>query len=216
MPELNRSLRIGARSLQLSFHPATPDVSTPGTLALQAGGTAFSVVLALLVYLLRTAETRASATERLATASLAASERRFALAMQAASEGVGSGEAAAAMCFFRAEQALLAPAKLAEQAGLRSVLRLLGVEERKRLLAGMRSLIEADCLQELDVCLDAGPRGRRWLRLRASADRLPGGALEGLAGSFVGHQRAARGRNRLRHTERFCRISSMWCLTPSS
>ena len=204
MPELNRSLRIGARSLQLSFHPATPDVSTPGTLALQAGGTAFSVVLALLVYLLRTAETRASATERLATASLAASERRFALAMQAASEGVWEWRSGSRNVFLSAQsRALLAPAKLAEQAGLRSVLRLLGAEERKRLLAGMRSLVEADCLQELDVCLDAGSRGRRWLRVRASADRLPGGALEGLAGSLSDISELREGENRLRHTERF-------------
>ncbi|MBX3680214.1 MAG: PAS domain S-box protein [Rhodocyclaceae bacterium] len=203
-PGLGRSVTAGGRTFALAFHPAPSQAALTDARVAFAVGTLLSLLLALLSYKLRVAEACASERARHATTDLAASERRFALAMEAASEGVWEWRVGGASVFLSAQcSALLEPRVANDREGLRSLLRLLGQADRRALLASIRALVRDSVPCEVEIGFDAGPRGARCLRVRASADRMPDGSMLGIAGSLSDVTDLREGERRLRRTESF-------------
>ncbi|MFV0664939.1 PAS domain S-box protein [Denitromonas sp.] len=167
---VSRTLTVGGRQLRLVFHPARqPEDSVAGITVRTAGGL-MTIAFALLTFYLASGRHRALATAAQVSGALAASERRFALAASATSDGIWEWSPGQQAVFLstRAQQILFGRAQV-EAVGWRTVLRCLPLGERRALLLALRGHLQHR--QALDVAVglcDADGR-RRHLLIRGQA-----------------------------------------------
>ncbi|MEZ5626245.1 MAG: PAS domain S-box protein [Rhodocyclaceae bacterium] len=167
---VSRTLTVGGRQLRLVFHPARQLEDSVAGITVRTAGGFMTIAFALLTFYLASGRHRALATAAQVSGALAASERRFALAASATSDGIWEWSPGQHAVFLsaRAQQILFGRAQ-AEAVGWRTVLRCLPLGERRALLLALRGHLQHR--QALDVAVglcDADGR-RRHLLIRGQA-----------------------------------------------
>ena len=173
--QLVRSLTVGGRQLRLVFHPVIRPADKVAGVTVRGAGALLTLALALLTFYLASGRLRALATAAWASGALADSERRFALAASATSDGIWEWlPQQRAMYLSPRARALLQGGALPAAPGWRDILRCLPLAERRVLLLALRGHLQHRQPLEVAVSLplDGGEARHLLVRGQAAWDAL--------------------------------------------
>ncbi len=179
------SLTLGGRQFGLSLHGSLPAGEGGLTLAVAVLGVLLSGIIAWLAFAMSNSRDRAVSMAREMTADLQASERRFALAMEAVAEGIWEWSRGARELFLSQHcQALMRAGGWNGEASLGAVLRLLNRTDRRKFLAGLRGLMDAGNPCDVEVGLRSSLGDELRYRVRAKAECDGAAGIVRIAGSI--------------------------------
>lgn len=164
-------LRVGGRSFRVRFYPLTPAVPSLARTTTHVAGLLLSAALAFMTWLLASARARAEALAQRAVAGLAESERRFALALSATSDGVWEWAPGRAGLFLsQGARRILRGVAPATDDSWRRLVRGLPAAERRAMIVALRSHLKHRHPLDVAVSLPAPAGGTRRLRIRGQAE----------------------------------------------
>ena len=180
-----RSLVVGGRTLRLRFHVLAAPTTALSVVTTRGTGFFVSIALALMTYALGTARQRAEARAARVTHALADSERRFALALSATSDGVWEWVPGQRTIFLSAPaRRILFGRSSSEAMGWREVLRCLPAAERRAVLVAMRAHLRHRQPLDVAVSVDTGAGQTQHLRIRGKAQWDALGRVVRVAGAI--------------------------------
>ena len=167
---VSRTLTVGGRQLRLLFHPTRQFEDSVAGITVRTAGVVMTIAFTLLTFFLASGRHRALATAAQISGALAASERRFALAASATSDGIWEWSPGQHAVFLsaRAQQMLFGRTQ-AEAVGWRTVLRCLPLGERRALLLALRGHLQHRQPLDVAVSLSDAEERRRHLLIRGQA-----------------------------------------------
>ncbi|KAA3653430.1 MAG: PAS domain S-box protein [Proteobacteria bacterium] len=167
---VERTLTVGGRQLRLVFHPTRQLEDSVAGITVRTAGALMTVAFALLTFFLASGRHRALAAAAKVSGALADSERRFALAASATSDGIWEWSPGRHEVFLSARaQQILFGRVLPVAAGWRTVLRCLPPGERRALLLALRGHLQHRQALDVAVSLPDAEGGRRHLLIRGQA-----------------------------------------------
>ena len=200
-----RVLDIAGRSFRLDYFAARPQVDSHGARWFGALGGLLSVVLGAMAYVLRRSRDRAEAIARDMTAGLRASESRFALAMDAAAEGIWEWQPGDRRVFLSplGMELLRLGGTWDGDTKLRSILGLLSGADRRVLTSALRRHIAGGSQCDVEVRMNTLQDQPVWLRLRAKAELDGAGQVVRVAGSISDVTALRLREEQIRHSDAF-------------
>lgn len=164
-------LQVGGRNLRLRFYPLTPLVPSLARTTTLVAGLLLSAALASMTWLLVSGRARALAVAQRAVAGLAESERRFALAISATSDGVWEWDSGQRGLFLsQRARAILEPGLPTSGASWRTLLRAMAPGERRALIVALRSHLKHRHSLDVAVALADAHGSAQYLRIRGQAE----------------------------------------------
>ncbi|MBT0960919.1 PAS domain S-box protein [Denitromonas iodatirespirans] len=165
-----RNLTVGGRQLQLVFHPVVQTGANLAGVTVRSAGIFLTLALTLLTFYLSSGRQRAMAAAAWASGALADSERRFALAASATSDGIWEWMPQRRSIYLSPRaQGLLQRGTQPAAPGLREILRCLPMAERRVLLLALRGHLRHRQPLEVAVSLPLDEGGARHLLVRGQA-----------------------------------------------
>ena len=187
-----RVLRIAGRMFRLRFFSVTPAAPSLALLTTHVAGSLLSVSLAVMTWMLAAGRAHAQAVAQRAVAGLGESERRFALAISATSDGVWEWAPGQRGLFLSSRaKAILRDLVPRTDGNWRAVLSGLPAKERRALFVALRSHLKHRHPLDVAVTLPGPAGATRHLRIRGQAQWDAFGRTERIAGavSDVSRQR---------------------------
>lgn len=180
----DRILDLGGRQVRMSVFASRARPIGRGALAGGVLGAALSALLAWLSFLSSRGRDRALALAREMTAGLQASERRFALALEATAEGIWEWMSDGRTLFLSQRcAALLSAGGWSGGPGVREVLKRFSRRDRRALLGALRSHMEHAATCDVVVGMPCGDARELRVRVRAIAERDADGRITRIVGS---------------------------------
>ncbi len=179
-----RTMELGGRIYQISFHGQAAIETGTTTIAVALLGAALSAVMGWLSFLMSSSRDRAVLIAREMTADLQASERRFALAMDAAAEGIWEWTRGPEQIYLSEHcRVLLRSGGWLGAATLRGMLGCLARTDRRILIAALRTMMEGAETLDVEVGLATADGTELRYRVRAKLERDAIGRVVRIAGS---------------------------------
>ncbi|MCB1889311.1 MAG: PAS domain S-box protein [Rhodocyclaceae bacterium] len=179
-----RTMELGSRLYRISFHGTGATETGATTIAVALLGTVLSAVMGWLAFLMSSSRDRAMSLAREMTADLQASERRFALAMDAAAEGIWEWTRGLGDIYLSEHcRVLLRAGGWSGVATLHGMLRCLQRADRRILIAALRTLIDGADTLDVEIGLVGADGETLRYRVRAKQERDAIGRVERIAGS---------------------------------
>ncbi|HPR05896.1 MAG TPA: PAS domain S-box protein [Denitromonas sp.] len=168
---VSRRMVVGGRQLRLVFYPVAQLGDSVAGLTVRAAGALMTLAFALLTFYLASGRQRALASAERIGGALEASERRFALAATATSDGIWEWASDRSEMYLSARaQAMLFGGPKPGPIGWRNMLQCLPADERRVLLLALRGHLRHRQPLEVAICVSSADGEHRRLLIRGRAE----------------------------------------------